>query len=40
MKLRISRKRLGRKEFIQAIQANRENRESTGMFGSIRDRLK
>ena len=40
MKLRVSRKRLGRKEFIQAIQASRENRESSGMFGSIRDRIK
>lgn len=40
MKLRVSRNRLGRKEFIQAIQANRENKESSGMFGNIRDKIR
>ncbi len=41
MKLRVSRNRLGRKEFIQAIQANRENRESLGAFGgNMRDKLR
>ena len=42
MKLKISRNRLGRKEFIEAIQDNRENRENTGMFGSfnMRDKIR
>ncbi len=40
MKLRISRNRLGRKEFIEAIQHNRENREGMGMFGNLRDKIR
>ncbi len=40
MKLRVSRNRLGRKEFIEAIQANRENKESMGMFGNMRDKIR
>ncbi len=40
MKLRVSRNRLGRKEFIEAIQANRENREASGMFGNMRDKIR
>ncbi len=40
MKLRISRNRLGRREFIDAIRANRENRENVGMFGNLRDKIR
>ena len=40
MKLRISRNRLGRKEFIDAIKAHRENREQMGMFGNMKDKIR
>lgn len=39
MLLSVSRDRKGRKEFIEALQHARENKEQAGMF-NIRDRLR
>ncbi len=38
MILSVSKNRLGRKEFIDAVRASRENK-SMGMFGNIKDKL-
>jgi len=36
----ISKDRKGRKEFIEALQANRENKQNAGMFSNMSDKLR
>lgn len=40
MLLSVSKNRLGRKEFIEALKAERENRENAGLFSGMKERLR